>query len=187
MISKIKFHRLLITGFAALAATGLTSCFEDEETTAERYKEWKEKNEIYLSEAESKLDADGKPYYTRIEPSWAPNTYFLIHWHNDRKLTQNNLSPMDNSTVKMKYELYNIEDIRISDSYANADSVYTSRPSQNIIGVWSAMTHMNVGDSVTVVIPASAGYGEVTYGGIPPYSTLIYNIKMKAVSAYEVP
>lgn len=165
----------------------LTSCFNDEEPISEKYKEWKEKNEAYLAEAEQKKESDGSAYYDKIVPTWAPNTYVLLHWHNDRSLTANNLSPMDNSTTQISYQLLDIEGKEISNSYSNPDSVYTSKPSSNIIGMWAALTHMNVGDSVTMVIPASAGYGAMPYGGVQPYSTLIYNVKFKAITAYEVP
>ena len=182
-----KISRLLPA--IAMCTTGfmLTSCFEDDETTAEKYKEWREKNERYVLEAEAKTDVNGKAYYTKIIPSWAPDAYALVHWHNDRALTAGNISPMDNSTTQITYELFNIEGEKISDSFSNRDSVYTSRPSQNIVGVWAPLTHMNVGDSVTIVIPSQAGYGELNFGDILPYSTLIYNIKLKAVTAYEVP
>ena len=94
---------------------------------------------------------------------------------------------MDNSTVAITYELFNIDGKKISDSFANPDRLYISKPSQNIIGVWAALTNMNVGDSVTMVIPSAAGYGESNRTDIPPYSTLVYNIKMKAITAYEMP
>ena len=169
------------------AGLALTACFDDSDPIAEQYKEWKEQNEQYLAEAEAQIDADGKPYYTKIVPDWAPNAYVLMHWHNDRTQTENNLSPMDNSTVSITYELFDIEGKRISDSFSNIDSLYTSRPSSNIIGVWAGLTHMHIGDSVTMVMPADAGYGEYPNQGIKPYSTLIYNIKLKAIPAYEVP
>lgn len=165
----------------------LTACFDDPETTAEKYADWKEQNERYVKEAEAKKNADGTPYYTRIAPSWAPSAYALVHWHNDRKLTENNLSPMDNSTTQITYELYDVEGTKLSDSFAKTDSLYTSRPNQNIVGVWVPLTYMHVGDSVTIVIPYEAGYGMATNGNIKPYSTLVYGIKLKAVPAYEVP
>lgn len=186
--NKIKLScRLFFLLFLCSTGFVLTSCFEDDETVEEKYKDWRLKNNQYLVEAENKSDENGNAYYTKIVPSWAPDGYVLIHWHNDRKLTANNLSPMDNSTVQIKYELYNIDDELISDSYSRTDSVYTSKPSQNIIGMWAAMTHMNVGDSVTLVIPSQSGYGERGQNPILPYSTLVYNVKMKAITAYEVP
>lgn len=174
----------MLLGISGIALTG---CFEDKESIAEQYKDWREKNEQYIVEAEGMKNDDGSSFYTRIVPSWAPNAFVLMHWHNDRSLTASNLMPMDNSTTKITYELFNVDGEKLSDSFSNTDSLYTSRPSSNIIGMWSALTHMNVGDSVTMVIPSQAGYGIRATGGILPYSTLIYNVKLKAVTAYEVP
>ena len=178
----IKTIRRLIPA-ALLCCFGimLTGCFDDSDSVADKYKEWRTLNQNYFDSVENTGE------YTRIVPDWAPGGYTLAKWHNDRTLTENNLSPMDNSVVNITYELFDINGKRLSDSFARQDSVYSSRPNQNIIGVWAALTNMHVGDSVTLVIPSQAGYGEVERTGIPPYSTLIYNIKMKAIPAYEVP
>lgn len=186
-LKKLNLSRATVLLVAvSLFSPCMVSCFDDEESNEVKYAEWKEKNEKYLVEAEAKKDDSGAPYYTRIAPSWAPDAYALVHWHNDRALTASNLSPMDNSTVQITYELFNIDGDRISDSFSSTDSIYTSKPNQNIVGVWSPLTHMHVGDSVTIVIPSQAGYGAISYGGILPYSTLVYNIKMKGIPAYEV-
>lgn len=186
---KIKENIRHMAPFALICAMGLSmaSCFKDEESTAEKYAEWRKQNEEYLAEAEAMTDESGAPYYEKIIPSWAPQTYVLMHWHNDRALTASNLSPMDNSTTKITYQLLNVEGEEISNSFSNTDSIYTSKPSSNIIGMWTALTHMNVGDTVTMVIPSTAAYGVMNYSGIRPYSTLIYNVKLKAVTAYEIP
>lgn len=186
---QIKRNILRVLPVLMLCSTGvtLTSCFDDADPASEKYKEWREKNDVYISEQEVLKNPDGTSYYTKVVPSWAPNTFVLVHWHNDTTLTTSRLCPMDNSTTQITYELFNIEGEKISDSFAKADSLYTSKPSSNIIGMWAALTRMNVGDSVTMVIPATAGYGEMSYGNILPYSTLVYNVKLKAIPAYEVP
>lgn len=187
MTATLRNRKSFLVLVAALAMLTFTGCLDGEETTAEKYREWRTLNEQYVAEAEAQQDDAGNPFYTKIVPSWAPEAFALVHWHNDRALTEANLTPMDNSTVQFTYELFNINGERISDSFSSADSLYTSKPLQNIVGVWSPLTHMHVGDSVTIVIPSQAGYGEVNYGDIKPYSTLIYNIKLKAVTAYEIP
>ena len=189
MTSRILRSIIRIIPAAMMCCSGimLTSCFDDGDSTSEKYKDWREKNENYVMEALAMTSEDGTPFYEKIIPSWAPNTFVLVHWHNDRALTEKNLSPMDNSTVSITYRLLNIEGEELSNSFANPDSLYTSKPSNNIIGVWAAMTNMHVGDSVTMVIPSEAGYGDLLKGDIPPYSTLVYNVKLKAIPAYEVP
>lgn len=179
-------RRAIPAGLIALTGLGLTGCFDDPESNAVKYAQWREDNEKYLMQEEGRTNPDGSPYYTKIVPSWAPSAYSLVRWHNDRSLTVSKLTPMDNSTVEITYELFNVEGKRLQDSFGNTDSIYTCKPSQNIVGMWAPLTQMNVGDSVTIVIPSQAAYGEVVHGSIPPYSTLIYNVKLKAIKAYEV-
>lgn len=185
MFTRFIKRSLLIVPIGLIAAS-VTACFKDDETLAEKFEEWRTENQQYVTDAEALTNPDGSLYYTRIVPSWAPDAFSLVHWHNDRSLTEKNLSPMDNSTVQIKYELYDINGNEISNSYYGTDSLYTSKPQDNIVGVWAPLTQMHVGDSVTVVIPTTAGYGAKIYGEIKPYSTLVYNIKLVGIPAYEV-
>ena len=166
----------------------LSSCVGESavEENAHKYKEWKETNELYVEQQAALTDDNGNPLYTRIDPAWAPSAWSLIRWHNDRSLTAGRLSPLDNSTVEMTYQLLDIAGNEIQNSFDRTDSIYQCRPCDNITGVWTALTNMHVGDTVTVVIPALAGYGGVVKGDILPYSTLVYNIKLKSISAYQV-
>ena len=50
-----------------------------------------------------------------------------------------------------------------------------------------ALTNMVEGDSCEVIIPAYAGYGEQDRTNIPPYSALIFGIKLVDIPAYEKP
>lgn len=164
----------------------LTSCFGDEEETD--YTEWRQQNIDYMTKAAGFTTPDGEKEYERLSPLWAPDEYILIKWHNDRSLTADNLVPLDNSLVNIKYEFSNIEGEYWGDSYSNkinGDSIYQSRPCQNIIGMWTALTNMHVGDSVTMIIPASAAYGSAERAPILPYSTLIYSVKLTEIVAFE--
>lgn len=182
-----EMKKTVVLTLACGAGLLLSACFNDDDPVSEKYREWRERNEAFVEEAEARTNEDGTPYYTRIVPSWAPDAFSLVHWHNDRSLSEGKLKPMDNSTVQITYELFDIDGKRISDSFSSADSLYTSQPNRNIVGVWSTLTQMSVGDSVSIVIPSQAGYGISTYGGISPYSTLIYNIKLKAIKTYDLP
>ena len=184
--STLLFTRIGILGIIGMSATLLSGCMNDEiETVYEKFKDWRIQNEQYIADEEGKTEA-GLPYYTKLAPNWAPDAYSLVHWHNDTMLTRKNLVPMDNSTVEFTYELFDIEGNKIQDSFSNVDSVYTSQPNTNIVGVWYPLTRMHEGDSVTIVMPYQAAYGARTQGSIKPYSALIYNIKLKKVKAYEI-
>lgn len=168
----------------------LPSCLgNDDDDSLKQYKEWYDKNMQYLTDAEAKTE-NGVKYYERIVPVWSPGNYVLVKWHNDRSLTEKNLQPLSNSTVDLKYELQNINGDVLDSSYAATtygDSIARFKPNGTVLGFWTTLTSMHEGDSVTAVVPYNAGYGASGSGSIPPYSTLIFNIKLKKVVAYELP
>lgn len=173
---------IYIIPFLALLAS---SCIKDEDSVS--YTEWKAQNEEYMLKMQD-LTENGQKVYTKITPDWAPGNYVLIKWHNDRALTADNLKPLSNSTVNIKYEMEDIEGKSLGNSYSSTtygDSIYQSMPNENIVGMWIALTNMHVGDTVTMVIPAGSAYGANSAGSIKPYSALIYHVKMKGVPKYE--
>lgn len=185
MTNRLRYLPILAAG--SLLASGLASCNDD--SLDDATKEWQELNRKYVSD-QSELSQDGKKVYSRISPDWAPTAFVLMKWHNDRSATAANLQPLDNSTCYVKYEFEDINGNKIQDSYdaqTYGDSIYRCRPCDNIVGFWTALRNMHVGDSVTVIIPAEAGYGGTSMSDIKAYSTLIYHIKLKSVPAFETP
>lgn len=180
-------HTFLISIPLLSALTLLSSCLKDEVVD---YTEWEKANTNFVVE-KGALTENGQAVYTRLAPSWAPAAFTLVKWENDRSLTAKNLQPMDNSLVRVKYALDDIYGNRIADSYSATasygDSIYQTRPLDNIVGFWNTLTEMRVGDKVTCIIPAAAGYGNVQTGSIPPYSTLVYSIELVSIPNYEVP
>ena len=169
---------------SAAMAAGLSSCLGDNDNSYD-YTEWIEQNETYFTRMQDTIGADGRKVFEKITPVWAPSVSVLARWHNDRSLTAGNLIPMDNSTCEIVYQVSYVNGVVFDSSYAEKDSVRSFKPSQTIVGFWTMLTSMHVGDSVTCVIPMSAGYG-VSSTSVMPYSTLIYNMKLKAIKAYEV-
>lgn len=155
----------------------LSSCLKSE---VDSYDEWRELNDEYLANIDP-------TEYELIVPDWAPQNSIYIKWHNDRSLTANNLVAMSNSTVSVKYSLRDIEGNLIETTYSKPDSVYTSKPNSNVLGMWIAMTTMHVGDSATVIIPYPSGYGATATVALKPYSNLIFNMKIKEITAFERP
>lgn len=156
----------------------LPSCLKSD---MDDYEVWRDQNDTYL-------DTVNTTGYERYVPDWAPNHFIYMKWHNDRKLTASNLVPISTSTTKVKYELYDIEGTALDNSYkSNGDSLYTSVVNNNIVGFQAALTNMHVGDSVTVIMPYNAAYGNQMHGSVRPYTNLIYNIKLVSIPDYEKP
>lgn len=178
---------LKISAIIVLPALILSSCFKDEDVD---YTDWEAANRRFVAEREAET-VNGVPVYTRLAPSWAPEAFVLVKWENDRSKTAKNLKPMDNSQVRVQYALDDINGNRLSDSYSMTasygDSIYQTQPMKNITGFWHTLTEMRVGDEVTCIIPAVSGYGNLQNGPIPPYSTLVYRIKLVSIPRYEVP
>lgn len=170
---------------AAIFALSLSSCLGDDETND--YTEWRNKNAEYINQAEAATE-NGVKVYEKMIPAWDKSSFVLMKWHNDRSLTASRLSPLDNSTINVKYLLTNVEGDTIDSSYrltANGDSIFQCRPCEMVTGFWIATTSMHVGDSVTAVMPYTCGYGVSGSGSVLPYSTLIFQIKLDSIVAFE--
>lgn len=172
----------------ALAITSI-ACSSDIENVWEKYREWREINEQWFVEQQSRLDENGDLYYTKVSPKWNPSRFVLVHYFNDRNATTGNLSPLYTSTVDVKYigRLYNDEafDSSYNNTAVYGDSIFRTTCS-NVISGWTAVLEdMRVGDSCEVVIPYSMGYGDTEGGAITPYSMLKFNIKLVNIPYYE--
>lgn len=168
------------------AIIAVSSC--SDENTWDTYENWRKDNDTYYQSQISLKDAAGGDFYTTLKPNWYPTSGVLIHYFNDRSKTEGNLVPLVTSTVDVKYKgwLYNGEPFDSSyTNTVNGDSIFRCRPTETIVGWQIALTNMAVGDSARVVIPWAAGYGTETSGIILPFSTLIFDIKLVDVVAYE--
>ena len=165
---------------AIVALTMLDSCLG--KNVYDEYKDWRESNdEWYERQASS-------GQYTTVVANWDPSAQVLMRWHNDTMLTKNNLKPLVTSTVDVKYHLRLYNGTAMDSSYlvtSPADSVYRAMISSNVEGWMIALTHMHVGDSCTVIIPYTQGYGSVAKGDILPFSNLIFDLKLKDIYKYK--
>lgn len=90
----------------------------------------------------------------------------------------------------MKYHLTDITGEGVDSSYnqkMNGDSIYRCLPSNQVLGFAVALTNMHIGDSVQLIIPYNAGYGNNKRANMKPYTTLIYELKLVDIPAYETP
>ena len=169
----------VITALLSLSLLLLPSCLKGE----------LDELEIWKAENDKWLETTDFSDYEKVAPSWAPQNFIYIKWHNDRKLTEKNLVPMSTSTVNTKYEMEDINGKKLGNSYSvsTGDSVFQTVPNKTITGFGAALTMMHVGDSVTIVIPYNSAYGSKTQGAVQLYTNLIYHTKLKEIVAYEKP
>lgn len=184
MMRKFPLLCLLATIMGVMAI----SCSDDDNW--KDYTDWRNTNNDWLSRMADSIDTDGSRYYTKIVPDWDPAAYVLIHYFNDRKLTEGNLSPLMTSTVDMIYigHLYN--DSIFDSSYSNTqygDSIFRTQACNVIEGWQIALNDMRVGDTCEVIIPYPQAYGSSGSGSILPYSTLRFNMKLVRIPGYEIP
>lgn len=180
---RLKLSRILpLIATVALLLPAVSACIKDDEKD---YSEWKKRNEAFVDECRSAVTPDGKPEYESYSPVWLGSSQFvLIKYHTRPVGYADSIHPMDNSTVDIKYQGMLMDSTVFDNSYnrtADGDSIYRCRPNAMIPGFWATLTHLVPGDSVTVVIPARLGYGVSGTTGIPPYSALIFDIKMKRI------
>lgn len=187
-MKKLLLSLLLIPAFCMFFA-----CDSKEKDVWDSYADWREENEAWIAEMARMETPEGKAYYQRIVPTWNPGVYILMHWFNDRALTEDNLVPLETSTVLVKYsgKLYNTSE-PFDSSYSNrstiyGDSVFLTSVESVVTGWQIALQTMHVGDSVEIIVPYNVGYGANTsIDAIPPYSALKFNIKLVDIPYYEV-
>lgn len=167
----------------AIVCQTLTSCLDNE--TDIDYNSWRKANDAFFAEKAAETDADGNPIYEQYSPGWSPGITLLIKRHTKSK--PGAMKPMDNSLCDVVYrgQLYN--QVAFDSSYNKQDSLYRCRPMDNITGFWAALTTMTEGDSITVIIPATAAYGKAGSTGIAPYSVLIFDLKLKKIASWDSP
>lgn len=181
--------KLLYTiAITAIAGTFVCSCGKEEESDWEQYAEWRAENEVWYEAQANRTNEDGTPYFTRLQPDWYPQSGVLIHYVNDRALTEQNLSPMITSDVTVKYKGTLCNGTVFDATTTGSDSARTFTLSETIIGWQIALTDMRVGDSCEVVLPYAQAYGvQGTSSGVSPYSILKFNIKLMDIPKYEIP
>lgn len=178
---------LYIAAMFVGAVTVMSSCSDNDDTWSE-YQTWRINNYNWYVEQSQRTNPDGTKYYQEINPIWYPNNGVLIHYFNDRKLTEGNLSPLLTSHVSVKYkgQLYN--GVTFDSTTVNTiDSVRTF-PLSGVVDGWKiALTDMRVGDTCEIILPYAVGYGVQGNTSISPYSVLKFGIKLTDIPQYEIP
>ncbi len=164
----------------------LTSCFE--ETTWEKYADWRKVQNEWLDKELAKTDENGQPFYQSLSANFDKNAVVYIHYYNDRNDTKDNLMPLYNSVVDTKYHGSIYDGTPFDSSYLStspADSVIRFSVNGVVSGWAIALMNMHVGDSVKVIIPYNVGYGESGKSSIPPYTHMVFQLKLQDIYRYH--
>ena len=159
----------------AAALLILPSCFNDDDNTVD-YSSWRTLNQEYIDSIETVME-NGQYLYTKVSPSWDQSFSIFMRWHNDPDENPSFVTPLSTSTCHVKYTLTNIQGDTLDSSAS-----FTCVPNNMVTGFMAAVTNMRVNDTVTAVIPYTAGYGAYGYGGVRPYSTLVFGIRLDSIS-----
>lgn len=154
----------------------LPSCFNDDDGGSKTYNEWRALNERYYDSISTVME-NGQLAYVPITPVWDKSFTVLLKWHNDPNENPSYVTPLSTSTCIVKYTLTNIAGDTLDSSAS-----YTCVPNNMVTGFMAALTNMRVNDTVTAVVPYTAGYGTYGYSSILPYSTLVFGIRLDSIS-----
>ncbi|MDE6197440.1 MAG: FKBP-type peptidyl-prolyl cis-trans isomerase [Muribaculaceae bacterium] len=181
--------RKLILIIAAFAAV-LAACNKEEETTWDKYREWRELNNSWLAEMQARTNEDGTPYYKVVIPDWNPGAFVLVHWFNDPEENAGKLAPLYTSTVDVRYKLHLYDGTPVDSSDMVNETgklgIYRTQLTSTIIGWPMALTQVHCGDTVEVICPYGVAYGAQAQGIMPPYSNLKFNIRLVDIPYYEL-
>jgi FKBP-type peptidyl-prolyl cis-trans isomerase FklB len=175
--------KILYFALALFAVGSFCSCMgdDDDDSTWETYADWRETNLSWLNTQAARTNADGTPYYTKIQPSWDPSEYVLMHYYEDPTANAGNLQPLYTSSCKVNYQVHLYNDTLI-DSGASYEAALNS----GLIDGWAiALMNMHVGDTAQIVMPYQAAYGATGATSIYPYSALRFNIRLLDITNYE--
>lgn len=163
----------LIAGFA------FTAC-DDDDSEWDDYSEWRKANIAWLNEQA----ATGK--YEKVVPLWNDSLYVYMRWLNDTTLTSGNLTPLFTSEIAVTYKGTLYDGTPFDSTYTQVDSTVTLLVNNVITGWPIAFERTHVGDHIEVLIPYQAGYGSQSLGAVLPYSTLVFDIILHDITAYEI-
>ena len=159
-----------LTAFSLLV---LPACFNDDK--ASDFSEWRNLNQGFIDSI-SMVTENGSLAFTPLTPDWDKSFTIYMRWHNEER-NESEVTPLSTSTCRVKYTLTNIAGDTLDSSAS-----FTCVPNNMVTGFMAAVTNMRVNDTVTAVIPYTAGYGTYGYGSIRPFSTLIFGIRLDSIS-----
>ncbi|MDE5782930.1 MAG: FKBP-type peptidyl-prolyl cis-trans isomerase [Prevotella sp.] len=171
----------------------ITACSEDT-GEVDDYANWEERNEVYFASLTDSLRNDPihwsriKSFSLDSQTEGAATDYIYVKTIASGEGSE---SPLYTDSVRVSYQGRVIPTVSYPQGYVFDGTVYgdyslatnaTTRMkiSSLIIGMQTALLHMHRGDYWRVYIPNELGYKsqDQTNSGIPPYSTLIFDLTL---------
>ena len=199
----MKRYNIILLLLAFLAPLVATSCSEDD-NTVEEFPDWRNRNEAYFSDilSTAKVNTDGswKTFLSYALEDTIPTTendYIAV-----KVLRPGTGSgcPMFTDSVKINYRGRLVPSTSYAEGYVFDQSYVSDEPGKTslpvkfrvgdlVTGFTTALQYMHIGDYWRVYIPYWLGYGSTGSTSIPAYSTLIFDIELKAYyrAGTEVP
>ena len=159
----------------------MTSCMDNDDSTWEQYREWREYNQSWLLEELTRTNADGTSYYTQCIMPTDPQA--VIYMHRIGESNSEALQPLFTSTTKVNYTLKLANDSVLD----KATDFVSQLSSTSLITGWSlAVMQLHVGDTAQFILPYNVGYGSIGSTNILPYTNLQFNIRLVDIEGFEV-
>ncbi len=201
-------NRFFLFAVLLVTALSMTSCSEEDDVE-EEYPDWRNTNETYftnLYNTAKALEESGDTSVWRIMRCWSmieDDVYFTAEPEDNivvEVLEEGTGSgyPIYTDQVWVHYKGRLLPSTSYPEGYVFDQSYYgdfneeTAIPSEFTVsdlvdGFATALQKMRIGDYWRVYIPYQLGYGtEESSGGIPGYSTLIFEIRLAAYARADV-
>ena len=206
----MKRYYIILLFLAFLAPLVATSCSEDD-NTVEEFPDWRNRNEAYsLGKFQEAVfdrfdNLDTIRCYTLEDTIYSDYSDFIVvekirTGASAADDPDNELCPMFTDSVKVNYRGRLIPSTSYADGYVFDESYISNEPDNTSLpvtfcvsglvdGFATALQYMHIGDYWRVYIPYWLGYGSTGSTSIPAYSTLIFDIELKAYyrAGTEVP
>ena len=176
----------------------VTSCSDETEESGE-FDNWQQRNETYFMSLADSLSANPAQWERLLNYSLSAETaHDVTDYVYVKKIEQGQGgdSPMFTDSIRVSYQgrlipsatypegfVFDATVYRTYDSATNATAkmAMVASGSEVLISGWiTALLHMHRGDHWRLYIPHQLGYGsqDKTSSGIPPYSTLIFDLTL---------
>lgn len=170
-----KYYHFLFLSAVLLSLAGMQSCMKDneEEVRAEEQrllKQYIEANNITVSPTSTGLYYIEQLAGTGLFPK---STDWVEISYTARLLSSEKVVMTSDSSVAQENDMYN-ENVMYGPNRILMSKI-------NILGLSEGLMKMKEGGKARLIFPSSLGYGNIPFGDIPAYSSLIFDVELHHV------